>query len=71
MKVARLYLRDLNVQLGSSPMTTHFISGSNRIADIDVDVTKQHAKVTDDRGNTVGIFLGGGAYYVPRSEEAK
>lgn len=70
MKVTKLHLT-FNVKLGNRAETGFFLSGSNGIAEIDVDVAKQHARVTDDKGNSVGIFVGGSAYYVPKAEDSK
>jgi hypothetical protein len=50
---------------------SRFISGSNRIADIDVNESKATARITDDRGNVVVVFMGGGGYFVPQPEETK
>lgn len=70
MKASRIYV-NFNVSLGTAPTTTYFISGSNRVADIDVNESKQTARVTDDNGNCVVLFMGGGGYYVPKAEDAK
>lgn len=70
MKAKTLFI-NFPVKLGPHAATGFFTSGSNRVADIDINEAKQTARVTDEQGHVVVVFMGGGGAYVPQPEEAK